>query len=93
MSEQTNLTNFSRDRKSWPVYRRIGNLPSTIRNRLGSIAIRLHGLLPIAPKLAKCSRGDELQRLINADTLRGVFKFIFAALNRVAQEGTPIDYA
>jgi len=69
----------------------IGNLPSTIRNRPGSMAILLLGLLPIPPKLAKASRADKLQRLINADTLRGVIELIFAPLNGAAREGAPID--
>jgi len=93
MADQTNLTNFSGDKKAWPVYMTIGNLPSTIRNRPGSMAILLLGLLPIPPKLAKSSRADKLQRLINADTLRGVFELIFAPLNGAAQEGAPIDCA
>jgi len=93
MSDQTNLTNFSRDKKAWPVYITIGNLPLTIRNRPGSMAILLLGLLPILPKLAKSSRADKLQRLINADTLRGVFEFIFAPVNGAALEGAHIDCA
>ena len=91
MSDQTNLTNFSGDKKAWPVYMTIGNLPSTIRNRPGSMAILLLGLLPIPPKLAKSSRADKLQRLINADTLRGVFELIFAPLKGAAREGASID--
>jgi len=57
------------------------------------MAILLHGLLPIPPKLAKSFRADKLQRLINADTLRGVFELIFAPLNGAAREGAPIDCA
>jgi len=93
MSDQTNLTNFSGDKKVWPVYMTIGNLSSTIRNRPGSMAILLLGLLPIPPKLAKSSRADKLQRLINADTLRGVIELIFGPLNSAAWEGAPIDCA
>ena len=93
MSDQTNLNNFSGDKKAWGVYMMIGNLPSAIRNRPGSMVILLHGLLPIPPNLAKSSRADKLQRLINADTLRGVFELIFAPLNGAAGEGAPIDCA
>jgi len=57
------------------------------------MAILLLGLLPIPPKLAKSSRADKLQRLINADTLRGVFELICEPLNGAAQEGAPIDCA
>ena len=93
MSDQTNLTNFSRDKKAWPVYMTIGNIPLTIRHRPGSMAILLLELLPIPPKLAKSSRADKLQRQINADTRRGVFGLIFAPLNGAAQEGAPIHCA
>jgi len=57
------------------------------------MAIQLLGLLPIPPKLGKSSRADKLHRLINADTLRGVFELLFAPLNHTAPEGAPIDSA
>ena len=93
MSDPTNLTNFSGDKKAWPVYMPIGNLSSTIRNRPGSMVIVLLGLLPIPPKLVKSSRADKLQRLINADIFRGVFKLIFAPLKGAAREAASIDCA
>jgi len=93
MSDQTNLPNISGDKKEWPVYMTIRNLPSTIRNRPGSMAILLIGLLPIPPKLAKSSKADKHQRLINAETLRGVFEHTFAPLNGPAREGAPCDCA
>jgi len=85
MSDLRNHTNLSGDKKAWPVYMTIGNLQSTIRNRPGSMAILLLGLFPIPLKLAKSSRADKLQRLINADTLRGVFELIFGPLNDAAR--------
>ena len=57
------------------------------------MAILLLELLHILPKLTKFSKADKLQRLINADTLRGVFKLIFAPLNAAAREGITIDCA
>ena len=57
------------------------------------MAILLLRLLPIPPKLAKFSRADKLQRLINANTLCGVFELIFASLKGAARDGTPIDCA
>jgi len=57
------------------------------------MAILLLGLLPIPPKLAKSSRADKLQRLINADTLHGVFELIYVPLNGAAREGAPINCA
>ena len=55
------------------------------------MTIRLLGLLPIASKLAKSSSAHKLQRLINADTLRGLFELIFAQLNGAGWEGARID--
>ena len=72
---------------------KIRNLLLTIRNRPGSMVILLLGLLPILPKLAKSSKADKLQKLINANTLHGVFELIFAPLNAAAREGVTIDCA
>jgi len=57
------------------------------------MAILLLWLLPILPKLAKSSRADKLQRLINAGTLPGVLELILATLNSTPREGAPIDCA
>jgi len=57
------------------------------------MAILLLGLLPIPPKVAKFSRADKLERLINADTLSGKFELVLAPLNGTAREGAPIDCA
>jgi len=91
MSDQTNLTNFSGDKKAWPVYITIGNLPSARRNSPGSMAVLLLALLPIPPKFSKFSKADQRQRKINADTLQDVFEFIFAPLQDVAHAGIAID--
>jgi hypothetical protein len=93
MSDQTHLTNFSGDKKAWPVYITIGNLPSTKRNRPGSMAVLLLALLPVPPKLPQSSSANNVQREINADTLQGVFDLIFAPLQDAALEGVPIDCA
>ena len=93
LSDQTNLTNISGNKKAWPVYMTIGNLPSTIPHRPGTMAILLLGLLPNPPKLAKSSTADKLQRLINADRLHGVFALIFPPVNGAAQDGAPMDCA
>jgi len=57
------------------------------------MAILLLGLLPNPPKFAKSSTADKLQRLINADTLHGVFALIFPPVNSAAQDGAPMDCA
>jgi len=93
MSDQTNLTNFSGDKKAWPVYITIGNLSSARRNSPGSMAVLLLALLPIPPKLSKSSKADQRQRKINADTLQDVLELIFAPLQDVAHTGIAIDSA
>jgi hypothetical protein len=93
MSDQTHLTNFSGDKKAWPVYITIGNLTSTRRNKPGSMAVLLLALLPVPPKFAKSSAADKLQRQINADTLRGVFELIFRPLRDTMAAGVPVDCA
>jgi len=92
MSDQTHLRNLSGDKKAWPLYLTLGNPPATRRNRPGSFAVLLFGLLPVSPKLTKSS-ADHLQRQINTDTLRGVFKLLFEPLQKAALEGVNIDCA
>ena len=93
MSDQTHLSNFSGDKKAWPVYITLGSLPATRRNAPGSMAVLLLALLPIPPKFSKSSSADKLQRQMNANTLQGVFDLIFEPLQETALEGTPIDCA
>ena len=49
-SDQTHLTNFSGDKKLWPLYMTIGNITSNIRNRPSMHAWVLLALLAIPPK-------------------------------------------
>ena len=91
MSDQTNLTNFSGDKKAWPVYIMIGNLPSARHNSPGSMAVLLFALLPVPPKLSKFSKADRRQIKINADILQDVFELIFAPLQDVVHAGIPTD--
>ena len=93
MSDQTYLSNFSGDKKAWPVYIMLGNLPSTRRNSHGSMAARLLALLPVPPKLSKSISADKHQRRINAETLQLVFQLLFELLQAVAPKGVNFDYA
>ncbi|KAF8441111.1 hypothetical protein BGX38DRAFT_1096925 [Terfezia claveryi] len=53
-SDQTHLTNFSGDKKLWPLYMSIGNIKSSIRNKLTMNAWIPIALLLTPPKrLAK----------------------------------------
>ena len=89
MSDQTHQTNFSGDKKAWPVYITIGNLPLTRRKGPGSMAVLL-ALLPLSRKFAQSS-GHKLQRQINANTLQVLFEIIFESLRDTTLEGFPMD--
>src|SRR5437868_13301746 len=49
-SDQTHLTNFSGDKKLWPLYMSIGNIDSTVRNKPTMNAWIPLALLPTPPK-------------------------------------------
>jgi hypothetical protein len=49
-SVQTQLTNYSGDKKEWPVNWSLGNIDSTIRSKPSNRARILVALLPIPPK-------------------------------------------
>jgi hypothetical protein len=51
LSDVTHLTNFSGDKKTWPVYMTIGNLSTTIRMAPSYHGILLIALLPIPIKM------------------------------------------
>jgi len=91
LSDQTNLTNLSGDKKAWPVYITIGNLLSARPNSPGSMAFLLLALFPVPPKLSKFFKADQRESKINADTLQDVFQLIFAPLKDVAHVGILID--
>ncbi|KAF8423067.1 hypothetical protein EV426DRAFT_534593, partial [Tirmania nivea] len=49
-SDKPHLTNFSGDKKLWPVYMSIGNIASTVHNKLTVNAWIPIALLPVPPK-------------------------------------------
>ena len=48
--DQTHLTNFSSDKKAWPIYITIGNLLSSVQNAPSNHCTLLLALLPVPPK-------------------------------------------
>ena len=93
MSDQTHLSNFSGDKKAWPVYITLCNLPSIWHHSPGSMAVLLLALLPVPPKLSKSTLVDKHQRRINAETLQLVFQVLFEPLQPLARIGVNIDRA
>ena len=94
LSDQMHLTNFSGDKKAWPVFMTIGNILSLIRNRPAKMPILHLALLPLPPRFTgKSAHANEAQRQTNANTQRAVFDLVLAPLQPVAQQGTVIDCA
>src|SRR5207302_6218393 len=85
-------TNFSGDKKAWPVYMTIGNILSRTRNSPVKMPILLLALLPVPPKfMGESARADETQRQMNADCLKAVFDLIFVPLQQIVRGGTVMD--
>jgi len=94
LSDQTHLTNFSGDKKAWPVYMRIGNILVWTRNSPAKMPILLLAFLPVPRRLTgESAHANEPQMQTNAHTLWGVLDLVLAPLQPVAQEGTVIDCA
>jgi len=92
ISDQPYLSNFSGNKKAWPVNLTPRNLPATCCNRPGSFLILLLAQLQVPPKLTKSS-ADHLLRQINDDTLPGIFELLFESLQNAAREALNIDCA
>ncbi len=79
-SDQTHLTNFSGDKKLWPVYISIGNIDSTIRNKPTMHAWIPLALLPIPPKrLPTYTTSD--QQLDALQTLHDIISRVLSPLS------------
>ena len=92
LSDQTHLTNFSPDKKAWPVSMTISNILSWTRNSPAKVPMLGLALLPVPPRFTgESARPNKVQRQTNADTLRAVFDLVLAPLQPVAQEGMVMD--
>jgi len=83
MSDAIHLTNFSGDKKAWPVYMTIGNLSASARMATAMHSVLLVALLPIAIKMRDIplSRYKE-QREHNRMVLQHVLRHILGPLMR-----------
>jgi len=94
LSDQTQLTNFSGDKKAWPVYVTISNILSRTTNSPVKRPILLLALLPVPLKFTgESARADKAQRQMKADVLRTVLDLVLYPLEQVVQEGTVMDWA
>ncbi|RPB07532.1 hypothetical protein P167DRAFT_495597 [Morchella conica CCBAS932] len=89
-SDGTHLTNFSGDKKAWPVYLTIGNITSEIRNKPSSFAFILLALLPVPRKLGV--RGNKQHRE-NHIALHKVLEEVLEGLQGSAQNSELIACA
>ncbi|KAF8430818.1 hypothetical protein BGX38DRAFT_1079218, partial [Terfezia claveryi] len=85
-SDQTHLTNFSGDKKLWPLYKSIGNIKSTIYNKPTMNTWILIALLPIPPKYLNKIPGNpvEAQEL---DALQVTHEILSSILSPLANAG------
>ncbi|KAI5845805.1 hypothetical protein DFP73DRAFT_593977 [Morchella snyderi] len=79
-SDITHLTNFFGDKKSWPIYLKIGNIPGKIRSKPSNKAHLLLPLLPIPPKVIGDSASKGRLRAWAAETLRSVLSVVLGPL-------------
>jgi hypothetical protein len=79
MSDATHLTNFSGDKKAWPIYMTIGNLSAAARMKHTMHSVLLVALLPIAIKmrdvpLKRRNAQREHNRMISQNVLQHVLQ-------------------
>ena len=90
-SDTTHLTNFSGDKKAWPIYLTIGNIRSTTRNKPTAMAMILLALLPVPPKL-KNSRDSTVSAENNA-VIHYVLAAVLEGLSEAGKNGITLDCA
>ncbi|KAF8435241.1 hypothetical protein BGX38DRAFT_1074065, partial [Terfezia claveryi] len=71
-SDQTHLTNFSGDKKLWPLYMSIGNIKSSVRNKPTMNAWIPIALLPTPPKRLAKILSSILSPLADAQSQQGI---------------------
>jgi len=82
-SDETHLTNFSGNKKLWPVYMSIGNIRSSIRNMHTMHAWIPIALLPVGPKRVNKITGYsvEMQKQQALQTVHEVFTHLLKPLS------------
>ncbi|KAH8144439.1 uncharacterized protein LAJ45_11569 [Morchella importuna] len=92
-SDGTHLTNFSGDKKAWPIYLTIGNIKSSVRSKPTGHSLILLGLLPVPPKLGKNSLANSALRRQSQMALHRALGEIFQSIRECSQEGELIACA
>lgn len=90
-SDQTHLTNYSGDKKEWPVFLSLGNIRSSERLKATRNCNVLVALLPVPPKHSFRGPGKtaetKAQQDYNREVLRQVFEKLFTPLNDLFHTG------
>jgi len=88
MSDETHLSDFSGDKKAWPIYLTIGNILSKYRNKPSNHCVITLALLPIPPKRKNLTfeQQESIDRI-----LQRILKSILQPLNNVSQTGIILD--
>jgi len=82
-SDETQLMDFSGDKKAWPIYLTIGNIHSSIRNKYSYLAHIVLAFLPVPPKFQRNSASDDrAQRDIGQQVLCDIAKIVLEPVTR-----------
>ncbi|KAF8593917.1 hypothetical protein BDV93DRAFT_565982 [Ceratobasidium sp. AG-I] len=87
-SNKTTLMNAPGDKKAWPVYLTIGNIPKATRRHVSSRATVLVGYLPVS-KYKCCTAGDARQQAEHW-LFHTWFKKILGSLGNEGREGVEV---
>src|SRR5437764_98634 len=88
MLDETHLSDFSGDKKAWPIYFTIGNILSKYHNKLSNHCVITLAFLLIPPK--KKNLTSEQQEFID-QILQQILKSILQPLNDVSQTEIILD--
>jgi hypothetical protein len=77
LSDSTHLTNFSGDKKMWPLYMTIRNLRTEVRSTVSHQAVVLLALLPSPIKMGILSAAEKRARQVrNREVFQGVLAHV-----------------
>jgi len=95
MSDSTQLTGFSGDKKAWPIYMTIGNLTRGVRAQTSSYSTVLLALLPVPPKYKKKMKAADrtAQQLTNRQVLEKALVQLLEPLIDAGRHGMDVDCA
>jgi len=81
--DETQLTDFSGDKKAWPISLTIGNIYSSIRDKYSFLAQIVLAFYPVPPKFQRNSASDyRPQRDINQQVLCDIAKRVLEPVTR-----------